>query len=215
MGGFPEDGLGQVKRARITTYGWPSLRAHTRVVYLRRLSHRVILGTRTRVEPAACSWTACKRHYKCRPGAARRHPCQRDGGACPLPHLRPRPGAHVPISMVPTRPHTRVTPLMPLMRPQTPLHPPHAPPLTPLSHPFAPPRTPAHTLAPRTYTLLSPYQGSAVTYHLSGRKVRAAPPCAAGGEVPGAKAAPDTPGAATPAAHGAWSCSRSRTARPR
>ena len=80
-------------------------------------------------------------------------------------------------------------------------------PLTPLSHPFAPPRTPAHTLCaalrPRTYTPLSPYQGSAVTYHLSGRKVRAAPLCAAGGKSPRAKAAPDTPGAATPAAHGA------------
>ena len=93
----------------------------------------------------------------------------------------------------PKRPYTR------LMRP-----------LTPLSHPFAPPRTPAHTLPLRRfappyilYTPLPPYQGSAVTYHLSGRKVRAAPPCAAGGEVPGAKAAPDTPGAATPAAHGA------------
>ena len=107
--------------------------------------------------------------------------------------------------------------------PYTPAHPRHTPftahappnaltpascaPLTPLSHPFAPPRTPAHTLCaalrPRTYTPLSSHQGSAVTYHLSGRKVRAAPPCAAGGEVPGAKAAPDTPGAATPAAHGA------------
>ena len=106
--------------------------------------------------------------------------------------------------------------------PYTPAHPRHtpytayAPPnvLTPAScapsHPFAPPRTPAHTLPLRRfappyilYTPLPPYQGSAVTYHLSGRKVRAAPPCAAGGEIPGAKAAPDTPGAATPAAHGA------------
>ena len=105
--------------------------------------------------------------------------------------------------------------------PYTPAHPRHvpctayAPPnaltpascVTPLSHPFAPPRTPrthpCAALRPRTYTPLSPNQGSAVTYHLSGRKVRAAPPCAAGGEVPAAKVAPDTPGAATPAAHGA------------
>lgn len=78
-----------------------------------------------------------------------------------------------------------------------PSHPSH----TPL-RPRAPLHTPLRRFAPRTSTPLSPYQGSAVTYHLSGRKVRAAPPCAAGGEASGAKAAPDTPGAATPAAHG-------------
>ena len=93
-------------------------------------------------------------------------------------------------SCAPKRPYTR------LMRP------PHTP-LTPLCAPAHPRTHPCAALRPRTYTPLSPYQGSAVTYHLSGRKVRAAPPCAAGGEVPGAKAAPDTPGAATPAAHGA------------
>ena len=93
-----------------------------------------------------------------------------------------------------------------LCAPKTPAHPPHAPPSHP-SHtplrPRAPPHTPCAALRPCTYPTLSSYQGSAVTYHLSGRKVRAAPPCAAGGEVPGAKVAPDTPGAATPAAHGA------------
>ena len=46
-------------------------------------------------------------------------------------------------------------------------------------------------------------QGSAVTYHISGRKMRAAPPCAAGGGASGAKATPDAPDAAPAAADGA------------
>ena len=47
-------------------------------------------------------------------------------------------------------------------------------------------------------------QGSAVTYHISGRKMRAAPPCAAGGGASGAKATPDAPDAAPAAADGAF-----------
>ena len=109
-----------------------------------------------------------------------------------------------------------------LDRPYTPLYPP-TPPYTPL-RPRTHPHTPAHThthphtpIHPHTLPVYPPhppvlpsYQGSAVTYHLSGRKVRAAPPCAAGGVVSSAKAAPkgvvaapDTLDAAPLAAHGA------------
>ena len=91
------------------------------------------------------------------------------------------------------------TPLYPLTRPLHPLTPLCAP-VHPRTHPYPPlPPTRIRSVAP--FTPL--YQGSAVTYHLSGRKVRAAPPCAAGTEVSGAEAAPDTPDAAPPAADGA------------